>query len=293
MRQQETALDNAKRHQSRAGYWFDEDDLVWKLDKNVAVNIGLARSALSPEFRAGFTATLAFYATTMSSKHTQNMASYTLHILRTTESSRFDAATFINFRSGLTRESEYYLGAPKGFFLKWHELGYPGIDVEAYELLKSWKLRGNIKGDSVKRLDPTQGPLTDNELRAFNEAAIRLFEKDEILLAELGIALLISNTGRRPVQITHMKNIDLDGNARNLKGEEVLVVKIPRAKQRADGFRASFKAFAIGEELWAGSDWGASQGWRQSPRLLQRRDSPKDRVESICPSEFRIGLEGC
>jgi integrase len=251
MRQEETALDNTKRHQSTAGYWFDEDATVWELDKNVAVNVDLVRSALSPELRTGFTATLAFYAETMSSNHTANMAKYTLHILRTTESSRLDAPTFLNFRSGLARESEYYLGAPKGFFLKWHELGYPGIDAEVYELLKSWRLRGNIKGDSVKRLDPTQGPLTDNELRAFNEAAIRLFEKDEIALTELGIALLVSNTGRRPIQITHMKNVDLDGNARNLKGEEVLVVKIPRAKQRADGFRTSFKAFAVGEELWA------------------------------------------
>src|ERR1019366_8835791 len=80
---------------------------------------------------------------------------------------------------------------------------------------KGWRFKGNIKGDAVKRLDPTQGPLTDNELRAFNEAATRLFDKDEISLAELGIALLTSNTGRRPIQITHMKNSDLNGNAQN------------------------------------------------------------------------------
>lgn len=250
MRQEEHALANSNRHQSTAGYWFDEEDAVWKLDKNVTVNVELVRSALSLEFRAGFTATLAFYAETMSSNHTANMAKYTLHLLRITDSSRLDATAFINFRAGLTRDTEYYLGAPKGFYLKWHELGYPGINAEVYELLKSWRFRGNIKGDAVKRLDSTQGPLTDNELRAFNEAATQLFDKDEISLAELGIALLTSNTGRRPIQITHMKNSDLDGNARNQKGEEVFVVRIPRAKQRAEGFRASFKAFSVSEELW-------------------------------------------
>ena len=185
----------------------------------------------------------------MSSNHTENMASYTLRILRTTGSSCLDVTTFINFRSGLSRETEYLLGAPKGFFLKWHELGYPGIDAEVYGLLKSWRLRGCIKGDAVKRLDPTKGPLTDIELTAFNEAAIRLFERDEIALSELGIALLVSNSGRRPIQIAHMKTIDLDGTARNLKGERVPIVRIPRAKQRAERFRSSFRAFSITEEL--------------------------------------------
>ena len=141
MRQEERATITGKRHQSTAGYWFDEDDAVWILDKNVTVNVELVRSALSPELRAGFTATLAHYAETMSSNHTANMAKYTLHILRAVDSSGLDAKTFINFRSGLTRDTEYYLGAPKGFYLKWHELGYPGISADVYELSKRLALQ--------------------------------------------------------------------------------------------------------------------------------------------------------
>ena len=250
MRPETKELSNSKRHELKSGYSFFEDDASWKLDKNVTVNVGLVRTELSPDLRDGFTSTLAFYAETMSSKHTQNMAMCTLNILRSTNSSLLNATTFINFRSSLTRETEYYLGAPKGFYLKWHEMGYPGISAEVYDLLKSWRLRANIHGDAVKRLDPTKGPLTDNELRAFNEASVRVYEVGRIALDELGLALLTSNTGRRPIQITYMKNCDLDANARNQRGEAIFLVRIPRAKQRGQGFRESFRAFSITEELW-------------------------------------------
>jgi integrase len=242
---------SAKRHQSKNGYWFEEDDSVWKLNKNVKVYVGAVQALLDSETSHGFTATLAHYARTLSAKHTANMAQGVKAILNATASSSITVTTLINFRARLTPATEYHLGAVSGFICAWHDLGYPGIDDDVVDLLESWTLRGNDKGDAIKRLDPAQGPLTDNELMAFNESATSAFEKDQISITDLSIALLTSNTGRRPIQVTHTKICDLDGTRKNKKGDPMYVINIPRAKQQGEGFRESFTAFAMSHELWA------------------------------------------
>jgi integrase len=242
--------ESIKRRQSRAGYWFDKNESKWQLDKNVTIYVGPVRDLLADEWRYGFTATLAHYAETMSSHHVSNILDRFSSMLRSTASLQIDVTILMNYRSMLTRETEWYLGAIRGFLYRWHDLGYPGVTDEVMDLLESWTLRGNIKGDAIKRLDPTQGPLTDSELSAFNEAASAAFERDQITLTELSIALLTSNTGRRPIQITHTKICDLDCTQKNRHGDTVYVINIPRAKQRGEGFRSSFKAFSMTHELW-------------------------------------------
>jgi integrase len=221
------------------------------LNKNVKVYVGAVQALLDSETSHGFTATLAHYARTLSAKHTANMAQGVKAILNATASSSITVTTLINFRARLTPATEYHLGAVSGFICAWHDLGYPGIDDDVVDLLESWTLRGNDKGDAIKRLDPAQGPLTDNELMAFNESATSAFEKDQISITDLSIALLTSNTGRRPIQVTHTKICDLDGTRKNKKGDPMYVINIPRAKQQGEGFRESFTAFAMSHELWA------------------------------------------
>jgi integrase len=244
-------IESVTRHQSIAGYWFAEDDSIWQLDKNVKVNVGQVRDLLSAESRYGFTSTLAHYASTMSSNHTANMSKELYAMLDTVTSSSIDVTTLINYRATLTRWTEHRLGSVRGFLYKWHDLGYPGISDDVVDQLDLWSLKGNIKGDAVKRDDPTQGPLTDNELLAFNEGAVRAFEKDLISMTDLAMALLTSNTGRRPIQVTHIKIGDLKGNCKNKKAEPMYLISIPKAKQRDGGFRGSFKIFAMTLELWA------------------------------------------
>jgi len=186
----------------------------------------------------------------MSSSHAANMARDILSLLRVMNSSTLDVSTLTRFRATLSRAHEYRLGAPAGFLIKWNALGYPGIDNDVVDLLGSWTLKGNFKGDKVKRLDPTQGPFTDNELLAFNEGAVRAFEQGLVSVSDLAISLLESNTGRRPIQITHIKLCDFEAKGRNKKGEAIRLIRIPRAKQPGAGFRESFKVFAITEELW-------------------------------------------
>jgi integrase len=238
------------RGQSRAGYWFDESERNWKLDKNVKVNVGLVADLLNELSRVGYIKTLSHYARNMSSNHTQNMSSRLAGLLRATNARKIDVSMLINYRATLAVETEHHLGALRGFIMKWHDLGYPGVADDVIDLLESWTLKGNIKGDAVKRLDPAEGPLTDNELLAFNEGVVRAFEQAKIRLSELALCLLLSHTGRRPKQITHTKTCDLDGTKVNKKGEPMFLIHIPRAKQRGEVFRDSFKTFAMTLELW-------------------------------------------
>lgn len=239
-----------QRLQSKAGYWFCQDAPVWELDKNTNVSIQVVRDNLDHGLIEGFTATLAHFACTMSASYTMNISVRLLAMLRINGHGRIDSNSLIHFRKTLTRQTEWHLGAIRGFLYKWHDLGYQGITEDVIDLLKSWTLKGCIKGDRVKRLDPTQGPLTDNELQAFNEGAVRAFEKGLISVTDLAISLIESNSGRRPIQITHIKLCDLEANGRNRKGEVVRLIRIPRAKQQGEGFRASFKVFPLSEELW-------------------------------------------
>ncbi|WP_218942581.1 site-specific integrase [Rhodoferax sp. BLA1] len=239
-----------KRYQSRAGYWFDECEPIWKLDKNNDVYISKIFEFLPAEAKNGFISTLVYYAVTLSAAHTRNIFESFLVMLRDTKPKKIDTIALLNWRAKLSRQTEWKLATVRGFLYKWHDLGYSGVGEDVIDLLESWTLRGNIKGDAVKRLDPTEGPLTDNELLAFNEGVIRAFEQAKIELSELAICLLLSHTGRRPKQLTHTKICDLDGTKVNKKGEPMFLIHIPRAKQRGEVFRDSFKTFAMTLELW-------------------------------------------
>lgn len=236
--------------QSRAGYLFDTSELVWTLDKNIKINVAKVTSLLDEDVSDSYIKVLSHYARTMSADHAINMNSRMSSFLRSTGTKSISIAALINYRATLTRDKEHHLGALRGFLYKWHDFGYQGVDDDVVDLLKSWTLKGNIKGDAVKRLDPNEGPLTDNELAAFNEGVVRAFEQDQIAIGELAICLLVSHTGRRPRQVAHLKNCDLDGTRRNRKDEAMFLVHIPRAKQRGEVFRGSFKTFAMTRELW-------------------------------------------
>jgi integrase len=239
-----------KNHQSLAGYWFYEDDSTWTLDKDNVAHVGRARMYFDGDTLKGYFLTLAHYARTTSAAHTRNICDRVYAMLRDTKASNIDTIMLINYRATLTRDKEWYLATIRGFLYKWHELGYSGVSDDVVDLLKGWRLRGNIKGDAVQRLDPKEGPLTDNELLAFNEGSVRLFEKDKLSITKLGIALLISHTGRRPRQIVHTKICDMDDTKKNKNGETMYLIHIPRAKQRGEFFRNSFKTFAVTFELW-------------------------------------------
>ncbi len=234
---------------SKAGYEFQLSDGYWVLDKNITLPIESLNGYLDKKTESSCIKVLVLYAKTYSSSHTQNVFFRFLHYLRTSNTKEITTTSLINYRANLKNDTEWYLGTIRGFLRKWYDLGYSGICDEVIELLDSWTIKGNIKGDVIKRLDPLKGPLSDIELQAFNEGAVLAFEKGSISLTEMALGLLISNTGRRPIQISHLRIKDvLQGE--NKKGEAIYLLNVPRAKQRATEFRKQFKQFAITHQLW-------------------------------------------
>jgi len=231
------------------GYSFRLYDEVWVLDKNTSVYLRKIRDYISGDTLHGFLKTLSFYAANLSPAHTAELADRLLHFFKTTGADAICEVALINYRALLTPETEWNLGRLRTLLRQWHRLGYPGVTDEVIQLLDQWRLKGGLKGEVVKRMDPVQGPLTDIELQGFNEAVVRAFELDEITLTELAMCLVISNTGRRPVQISHLRVCDVV-SGKNHKGEPFYGMNIPRAKQRA-GFRADFKFCAVTQDLFA------------------------------------------
>ena len=113
-----------------------------------------------------------------------------LQFLHNTEVSRVNEIDLINYRASLTLSSEWYLGSLRGFFKKWHSLRYIRISDNFTDLLNSWTIKGNIKGNVVKRLDPLQGPLTDLERQLFKEGIIQWFENNNISISDFALGLL-------------------------------------------------------------------------------------------------------
>jgi len=263
---------------SYGGYLFCPDDEYWQLDKNTKIRVGSLRGRLDDETEKGFFNTLTYYAANFSASHVQNVFFRCLHYLRVVGGSHITDSLLINYRSTLTRNNEWYLGTIRGFLRKWHELGYEGISDDVIDLLDGWTIRGNIKGDAVKRLDPVSGPLSDVELHAFNEGAVQAYERDAISFADMALGLVISNTARRPIQISYLRLKDVL-NGSNMKGEPVYYLNMPRAKQRGTGFRAQIKQFAITQELWAILNTQAIQAVQSVENVIGFELQEMDRLE--------------
>lgn len=232
------------------GYYFMLHDQKWRLDKNTTIPVGLLHGLLESESLKGALYTLSFYARNMSAGHTHSIFWCFLAMVRATKATCIDDIMLIGYRSSLDAAHEYRLGVVSTFLRQWHRLGYPGVSNNVACLLEGWRLKGGRKGDAVKRMDPQDGPLMDNELTAFNEGAVRAYEKSLITIAELAMALGTSHTGRRSIQISQLRVVDVLCG-KNERGEPFYMLNVPRAKQRSSSFRTKFKPYAMTQDLWA------------------------------------------
>jgi integrase len=246
---QNNIISNPLSFTAKAGYIVDLEDDYWRLDKNTKIALGAIRKLLREETFNSYINVMKHYAQEYSAAHTRNVNERCLHFFRAIFPSAISVESIINYRSALSKNAEWYVGVIRGFFKRWHGLGYDGMPDDVIELLEGWTIKGNIKGDTIKRLDPIKGPLSDIELQGFNESTVQAFERGNISLSDMAIGLIISNTGRRPIQISHLRLKDVL-LGKNKRGDEAYLINIPRAKQRATAFREQFKQFAITKELW-------------------------------------------
>lgn len=221
----------------------------WILNRNITLNLSLARGFLPPEAFAGLRRTLKFFAMNSSASHTQNLFSRFGALLKYSEGSPITPQLVARYRQTLGPNHEWYLGAIRVLVKQWNRMGYEGLDSELPDFLSQLVISGNRKGEAVKQLDSEKGPLSDIELLGFNDDVVQAYEMGSVSVTEVALSMLVSHTGSRSVQITGTKLLDLS-SVRNEHGEECYFISIPRGKQPGRAFRSIFRRRAITEELF-------------------------------------------
>jgi len=239
-------LEASLEFRSTEGYPFDPLSAHWRLSKDVSFWLDLPEN-LCPLTRTGFRSALARYAQEFCPLSVATLLGYFRKYLRDTGASQVTTSGLANWRAILTKKHESYLGSLKSFLVAWHDYGYDGVPDEVVELLKGWRIVGFEKGLAVSSGCPDLGPYTDLELGAILDWANTAFAKKEIDIEEFAFLLTLAMTARRTVQIAALRGKDLISDARASPPTHRL--NIPRAKQRGNKFRASFRSLVIPEDL--------------------------------------------
>lgn len=240
--------DNENAYEAKTkGYYFSLNDEAWRLSRNVTVNVKMVKDVIDKELMEGYLKVLKYLACELSSATVKLINNNFRRFIVIVEPKRVDEFSLVRFR-GSAGKNNNIMSSVRILIKKWYELGYSGIDEDAYDFLCKLIIPDNKKGEVVRRRDQVKGPFTDIELQSFLEACYRAYDKGNIDITQLAMALLISATGRRPLQISQMKVSDI----RRLKVSEnsySYVISIPRIKQGL-GFREAYRNFQVTKELY-------------------------------------------
>lgn len=148
--------------------------------------------------------------------------------------------SIIAYRMTLDRRKEWYLGVLRGFFDNWIQLGFPGVEPSAVDWLNNTQLKGNIKGEAIRTLNPESGSFSDIEYQGLITALNNQFAKGGIDLEDYILVWLFLALGSRAVQFAALKiqdfrKVEVPG------GACTYLLQIPRAKQRGRSPRSEFK----------------------------------------------------
>lgn len=216
---------------------------------SVSLNFSLL-DGTTPQFRHGAKLMLIWHAQNSSPGHLMNGLVRLKHLVKTLRKlnnsiiSIISKTDIINYKATLTPRNQWYLSSLAGFLKKWLELGIPGISENAVKLLNQLRLKGNAKGTAVLTMDPDKGPFTDIELQAIHTALDSAYSRCEISTANYLLCWLFMLLGQRSTQYASLKVCDV--LSVNTKDEtDSYLIRIPRAKQRGELTRASFKVRAL------------------------------------------------
>jgi integrase len=232
---------------TRGGAIFDPRADIWSYKDGVTkVTFNFSSTAsLSPEMQQSFKSVLVWYAQNSSASHLINMRARVLDLVRfmvAHQAMHIEAISkidLLNYKSSLSPDTAWYLGALSGFLKKWHGLGYPGVAHDAAALLRDLKLRGNAKGVAVLTMDPVKGPYSALEQEAIQAALNDAFAEGHVAEDAFLLAWLFLALGQRPAQYAALKVSDV--SALTVDGSILYNIKIPRAKQRNSHPRSQLK----------------------------------------------------
>lgn len=161
-------------------------------------------------------------------------------VLEMVATSMIDVTDLLNYRAALTTETVWKLGAVRVLLERATGLGYPVATSEASAYLRDAVIPGNPKGNDVRLRDPDRGAFTTIELEGLNAALNDGFVDGAIDLPHYALCHIMLAFGPRPNQIAALKKRDLIVTAAK-DGTKVYSLKLPRAKQRGELTRGSFK----------------------------------------------------
>lgn len=225
------------------GYFFKVSDKKWQLDKSICVFPVEVVKNLSPDFQFGYINTLAYFAKNFSAGYVKTVNVVFSKFFSTGKFEVIDDESVLRFKARLNEKEIYCLCYMKSFLQKWLSFNYPGVHSSSVEIFNKIRIERGRVGEAIKRRDPNHGPFTEEELNMIVVRTNQLLTDKKIDLALFCFLQLLIHTGRRPLQLTSLKNIDLK------KNEHVAVIKIPRVKQKLS-FRESFSENIIGDKLY-------------------------------------------
>lgn len=226
------------------GYYFKLTDKKWKLDKSITISpIEVIKNA-SSDIQCGYLHTLAHCASNFSAGYVSAINNSFKKFFTTSQIKVIDGESIVRFKAGLKEHEVYCLCCMKSFLDRWVKFNYPGIHSSSVAVFNDMKINRGAIGEAVKRRDPNAGPFTDNELVMLTTKTKELLSEGKIDLSLFCFLHLLISTGRRPLQLTSLKHIDLK------KDDKSIYINIPRVKQQLT-FRESFTSNFIAEVLFS------------------------------------------
>ena len=254
---------------SLRGEAFDIYADEWKLDTRNTLKVAPLRALMPSGLQMGLTMTLCHLARNRSPRTPIKLSTilkdFARHINPEQTISDWRVVDLQNYRETLIKRfgHEGYLAMLRAFLKTWHELRYPGVDRKVYEALKEMTLKGPESGRAVRSMDPEEGPIEPTELHTLAKDIQSAYERDTLGLEHFSLSLFHIATGRRPSQSANLKCKDLDqGRAVSPDStsisddpkaptETLLLMHVPRSKQRAATFRDEFRSVQWAPEFFA------------------------------------------
>jgi hypothetical protein len=248
---------------TRDGITFDSREPIWPITAKASVDVGRVRERLDAPLLDGFNATMRVLASRHAPGTMESVSTVLLHyhkvMCRKRSIRQWHEVDFRNYRAKLIAEfgHESYLIKLRSFLKHWKALRHPGVSDAAWTALEEMRLKGAPTGRAVRTMDSEKGPLSQEEIHQLTLDVYRAAEEGRIDLEDLSLTLFHIITGRRPCQSAALKCKDVDGSRRadpapgEAQGEQLLLLHVPRAKQKGHRFRQTRRSVHLAKVYFA------------------------------------------
>lgn len=248
---------------TRDGISFDSRQRIWPIGAKADVDIGRIRERFDGALLDGLNATLRSLASKHASGTMKGFAHVLLHYHRSMFGRglvrRWEAVDFRNYRAKLIAEfaHEDYLIKLRSFLKHWKALRYPGVSETAWAAIREMRLKGAPTGRAVRTLDTETGPLSPEEAHQLTLDVYRAAEDGRVDIEGLSLTNFHIITGRRPCQSAALKCKDVDSSRTadrepgQAEGAQLLLLHVPRAKQKGHSFRQTRRSVHLLEVYFA------------------------------------------